>query len=80
MIRTQISFDEGAYRLAQAEAKRRGISLAELCRQALGRLLGEERGSRGKPWMRYSGCISGGRADASNNEKIDAAVYKRPRP
>ncbi len=35
MIRTQISLDEEAYRAAKAEARRQGVSLAELLRRAL---------------------------------------------
>jgi len=33
MVRTQISFDAGLYRDAQRAAKKKGISLAELCRR-----------------------------------------------
>ena len=35
MVRTQISVDEQLYRRAKILARRKGISLAELCRRSL---------------------------------------------
>ena len=75
MIRTQISFDADLYREAQREAARLGISLAELCRRALRRGLGMKGSPKGKPWLRYSGSISGGRVDESSKANIDGVVY-----
>ena len=78
MTRTQISFDTALYKAAQAEARRRGISLAELCRQALRGVLEAEASAgastTGKPWMKYSGAIVG-EANESDNRNIDATVY-----
>jgi hypothetical protein len=76
MVRTQISFDEELYRTAQREAARLGISLAELCRRALRRVIpGGPPTPEKKPWMRYSGIIEGGRPDESSKENIDRVVY-----
>ena len=78
MTRTQISFDTALYKAAQAEARRRGISLAELCRQALRSALEADAPAQastaGKPWMKYSGAIVG-QAHESDNQNIDATVY-----
>ena len=66
------------YKAAQAEARRRGISLAEFCRQALRSALeaeaSAEASTAGKPWMKYSGAIAG-QAHESDNQNIDATVY-----
>jgi Ribbon-helix-helix protein, copG family len=78
MVRTQVSLDANVYRRAQAESRRLGISLAEFVRRALDRALGEQAPPREKPWMRFSGSISG-RIDESENELIDAMVYGRER-
>ena len=51
MIRTQVSLEDDMYREAKKEARRQGISFAELCRRALAQLL--RRGSVKEPWMRY---------------------------
>jgi hypothetical protein len=77
MIRTQISLDERAYRLAKAEAKRERISLAEFLRRAVAAAL-TRRQPAGQPWMRHAGCVSSGDPDASTS--VDAVVYGRPRP
>jgi len=76
MIRTQISFDEDMYRRAQAEARKLGISLAELVRRALAGVLATGR-TPARPWMKWSGSIRGGDADSSNSDAIDATVYGR---
>jgi hypothetical protein len=80
MIRTQVSLDEEAYRAAQDEAARQGISFAELCRRAIGRFLavssssgGDDRGRKARPWMRFAGSLESGDADASRT--VDAVVY-----
>ena len=75
MIRTQISFDAALYQEAQNEAARLGISLAEFCRRALRRALGDPSSNPKKPWLKYSGAISGGRSDESSKANIDGAVY-----
>ena len=75
MIRTQISFDAELYREAQREAARLGISLAELCRRAVRRVLGRQGAPKDKPWLRFTGSISGGRVDESSKANIDGIVY-----
>ena len=75
MIRTQISVDAKTYRAAQVEARRLGISLAELCRRALAKMLGDVGTVKAKPWMRYSGSIRGRGERDSENENIDRVVY-----
>jgi glyoxylase-like metal-dependent hydrolase (beta-lactamase superfamily II) len=48
MIRTQISVDESLYRRAKLVARRKGISLAELCRRSLEQTVARE--PTDKPW------------------------------
>lgn len=76
MIRTQVSLDEKMYDEALKEAKRRGISFAEFCRRALGRML--RHGGEGLPHMRYAGIIEDAGPDAS--QRVDEVVYGRERP
>ena len=85
MIRTQVTLEKQAYRDAQKEAKRQGISLAEFMRRALALALAraererqEHAGFQEKPWMRYSGCLDSGDPDSS--QKIDEVVYGRDEP
>lgn len=70
MIRTQISLSENEYRAAKAEAKRRGISLAELLRQSLRSVLPTD---DKRPWMRLAGMIESG--DPNSSQRIDEIVY-----
>lgn len=77
MIRTQISLDEDAYRAAKDEAKRQGISLAEVLRRSVAVTLNERRTSR-HPWMRWAGALASGDRKASRT--VDEVVYGRPRP
>jgi len=70
MIRTQISLSGAEYNAAKREAKRLGISLAELLRRSLRTLLPAD---ESKPWMRYAGMIETG--DPSASQKIDDVVY-----
>jgi hypothetical protein len=76
MIRTQISLEEEAYREAKAEARRRGISLAEFLRRSVAKELGEKRRGR-KPWMRYAGALASG--DPKASQTVNEVVYGRPR-
>lgn len=76
MIRTQISFDEELYRRARVEAKRLGISLAELCRRGLLRVLAQKPSTHA--WMKHAGVLSSG--DPGASESIDAVVYGREEP
>lgn len=78
MIRTQISLDPDVYRELKAQAKRQGISVAELMRRAAGEVLEHPKRCRGRPWMRFAGAVSSGDPNASRT--VDAVVYGRPRP
>jgi hypothetical protein len=70
MIRTQVSLDRQDYALAKKEAKALGISLAELVRRAVRRMLPA---SDEAPWMRYAGLVESGNARSS--QAIDDIVY-----
>ncbi|MFV2073823.1 MAG: CopG family transcriptional regulator [Thermoanaerobaculales bacterium] len=76
MIRTQISLDPAMYETAREEARRRGVSFAELVRRALERMLATEGGD--PPWARFAGVVEGGDADASRS--VDSVVYGRDAP
>jgi hypothetical protein len=75
MVRTQISVDEVLYRRAKLVARRRGISLAELCRRSLEETIAKEPSD--KPWMAYSGIVEGSPDDS---ESVDDVVYGREAP
>jgi hypothetical protein len=70
MIRTQVSLSELEYDAAKREARRLGISLAELLRRSLRTVLPAD---PSKPWMRYAGMIETG--DPASSQKIDDIVY-----
>jgi hypothetical protein len=70
MIRTQVSLSESDYAAAKREARRLGISLAELLRRSLRTLLPAD---QSKPWMRYAGMVESG--DARSSRRIDEVVY-----
>jgi hypothetical protein len=70
MIRTQISLTKREYRAAKDEARRLGISLAELLRRSLRSLIPPD---DSKPWMRYAGMIETGDPDSSR--RVDDIVY-----
>ncbi len=70
MIRTQISLSEEEYEAAKREAERLGISLAELLRRSLRRLLPVD---HEKPWMRLAGMVESG--DSRSSQRIDEVVY-----
>jgi len=76
MIRTQISLDAATYESAKTEARRRGISFAELVRRCLRQALAPPDADR--PWMRYAGALEGDDPNASTT--IDDVVYGRDRP
>jgi len=75
MLRTQISVDEDLYRRAKEVARRRGISLAELCRRALAEAVAREPDDR--PWMAFAGILQG---EPDDSESVDAVVYGRETP
>lgn len=77
MIRTQVSLEEEMYREARKEARRRGISFAELCRRALAQILRPQHEVR-EPWMGYAGSLESGDPDSSRS--VDQVVYGRRKP
>jgi hypothetical protein len=70
MIRTQISLSKDEYSAAKREARRLGVSLAELLRRSLRTVLPAD---PSKPWMRYAGMIESG--DPRSSQNIDDIVY-----
>ncbi|OGA01175.1 MAG: hypothetical protein A3H35_00215 [Betaproteobacteria bacterium RIFCSPLOWO2_02_FULL_62_17] len=72
MKRTRIRLLEPEYKAAKAEAKRLGISLAELLRRSLRTVLPAD---DSKPWMRYAGMVESGDPNSSRN--IDDVIYGR---
>jgi hypothetical protein len=70
MVRTQISLAEEDYAAAKRESRRLGISLAELLRRSLRRVLPVD---ETKPWMRYAGMIESG--DPHSGQHVDDVVY-----
>jgi hypothetical protein len=77
MVRTQVSFDKALYRRGRAEAKRLGVSFAELCRRALVKEL-PHAPPADAPWMRWSGTLASGDPHASST--VDKVVYDRDAP
>jgi hypothetical protein len=75
MIRTQISFDRALYERAKRAAKRRGVSLAELCRRSIAELVSGD--DTEHPWMSYVGVVDG---DANDSASVDQVVYGRDAP
>jgi hypothetical protein len=76
MIRTQVSFQPELYEAARREARRQGISLAELVRRAVAQLLARHPGEH--PWMRFAGAAGDAGPEAS--QTVDSVVYGRDRP
>ena len=70
MIRTQISLSKDEYDAAKREAKRLGISLAELLRRSLRSVLPID---ESKPWMRYAGMVESG--DKRSSRNVDEVIY-----
>ena len=70
MIRTQISLSKQEYDEAKREARRLGVSLAELLRRSLRTLLPAD---QSMPWMRYAGMVETG--DAKSSRHIDDVIY-----
>ena len=70
MIRTQISLSQQEFEAAKEEARRLGISFAELVRRSLRRVVSVD---ESKPWMRYAGFVESG--DSRSSESIDELVY-----
>lgn len=75
MIRTQISVDESLYNRAKRAARRRGISVAELCRQGLEQVVAGDMPD--KPWMELAGIFEGKPDDSIS---IDSDLYGQEHP
>lgn len=70
MIRTQISLNQLEYTLLKKEAKRSGLSIAELFRRSLRTSLPVD---SKKPWMRFAGMITSGNPNSSI--EVDDLIY-----
>lgn len=75
MTRTQISLEPELYEQAKEEARRRGISFAELVRRSLRQTLAPS--GTTQPWMRHAGALDTG--DRRPSATIDEVVYGRGR-
>lgn len=69
MVRTEVTPTAAEHAAATREARRLGISLAELLRRSLRTVLPVD---DARPWMRYAGSIESG--DASSSQGIDDVV------
>lgn len=79
MIPTRIALSPDLYDHASEVARRRGITLGELCRRALREAVARypeaAAGNPGdRPWMAYLGTLQGGRRDSRT---VDKVVYGR---
>lgn len=70
MIRTQISLNQLEYALLKKEAKRSGLSIAEIFRRSLRTMLPVD---SKKPWMRFAGLITS--ANPNSSIEIDDLIY-----
>ena len=70
MVRMQISLNEQEYKLAREQAKKLGISVAELVHRAIRDALPLEANST---WMSYAGLVESG--DSRSSQSIDEIVY-----
>ena len=77
MLRTQISLEPEMYKRVKSEARRNGISVAEVLRRALASAL-HPAVSGEKPWMRFAGTLES--RDAGSSRSVDEVVYRRGRP
>jgi hypothetical protein len=70
MIRTQVSLSKSDYAAAKNEARRLGISLAELLRRSIRTVLPAD---EARPWMRYAGMVESG--DPRSSQHVDDVIY-----
>lgn len=78
MDRVLVSLDPTTLKRARAEARRRGVSFAELCRRALEAATSESEAAGDQPWMEFAGAVASGDANASRT--VNDVVYGRHRP
>lgn len=77
MLRTQVSLDPDMYKQVKAEARKHGVSVAEMLRRALASAL-HPTVSTNKPWMRFAGTLES--RDSGSSRSVDDIVYGRGRP
>ncbi len=65
------------YEQAREEARRQGVSFAELTRRALGQFL-QQQPQAEQAWLRFAGAVETG--DAGASQSVDEVVYGRDRP
>ena len=70
MIRPRFRLTEQEYRAARGEAERLGISLTELVRRSLGKII---RSADEPAWMRYAGMVNSGAT--KSGPSVDEVVY-----
>jgi len=70
MIRTQISLPASEYERVKQQARRLGVSVAEVVRRAIRETLPPK---KEQPWMWFAGCVASG--DPSSSQNIDDVVY-----
>ena len=71
MVRMQTSLDEHEYMLAREQAKKLGISVAELVHRAIRDALSLQ---ANRTWMSYAGLVDSGNSRSS--QSIDEVVYR----
>jgi hypothetical protein len=70
VIRVQFRLAEAEYEAATREARRQGISVAELIRRSLCAALPID---TSKPWMRFAGMVQS--AERESSARVDEVVY-----
>ncbi len=81
MVRTQIQLTEEQARALKAAAARQGVSMAELIRQAVDRILEEQEQERAEKWRRATALVGRyrdkeGATDVSvNHDKYLDEIY-----
>jgi hypothetical protein len=63
---------EAEYAAAKREARRLGVSMAELLRRSLRAVLPVD---EAKPWMHYAGMVETG--DSESSRTVDEVIYGR---
>jgi hypothetical protein len=70
MIRVEVRLSRREYAAAKREARRLGISLAELLRQSVRNIIPVE---HAQAWMRYAGMVESG--DLRSTRRIDTVLF-----
>ena len=72
MIPIRISLDRELFEQADSVSRKRGVPVAEFCRQILSEALAGY--TKDSPWMAYVGSLEG---RASDSRTVDEIVYGR---